>query len=257
MNDLVSIIMPNYNCEKYLDETINSVINQTYSNWELIVVDDKSTDKSVEIISSYSKNDSRIHLVVNDVNSGAAFSRNKAISMAKGKFISFLDSDDLWKKDKLEKQIRFMINNNIGFSYSYYDRINENSEPLNMLITGPKKIGKYKMFRYNYIGCLTVIYDSEKVGLISINPDLKSRNDYAMWLKVIKKTKCYLFAENMASYRVRRGTLSHSGIKKSIKNQYKLYRISEKMNPINSLIHTFRNLFWGYLKKITYSKKIK
>lgn len=255
MEELVSIIMPNYNCEKYISMTIDSVIEQKYTNWELLIVDDCSTDGSLSIIKDYVKRDSRIKMFVNEKNSGAAFSRNVALENAKGKYIAFLDSDDLWCSDKLSKQISFMEDNDYHFTYTDYDQIDAESKPLNKMIIGPNKVTKYKMFRYDYIGCLTVVYDSTHIPLISINQDLKSRNDYAMWLKISKFYTCYRLPESLAMYRVRRGTLSHNGLKKSIKNQYKMFRISEKMNPFNAFFHTLRNLFWGFLKKKMYTKK--
>lgn len=135
--ELVSIIMPSYNTGKFIKETINSVIAQTYSNWELIIVDDCSTDNTDEIVKSI--NDNRIIYLKNETNSGAAISRNKALREAKGRWIAFLDSDDLWKNDKLEKQIKFMKENNCYFSYTNYIEIDENDNTNGKRITGPKK----------------------------------------------------------------------------------------------------------------------
>ena len=130
---LVSIITPLYNCEKYIEETILSVINQTYKNWEMIIVDDCSKDKGVEIVEKYQRLDSRIKLYKNEINLGGAGTRNKCIEKAKGKYIAFLDSDDLWKKEKLEKQISFMEKNNYLFSYTKYERISEDGYKLNLV----------------------------------------------------------------------------------------------------------------------------
>ncbi|MDE7256747.1 MAG: glycosyltransferase, partial [Clostridia bacterium] len=160
MSGLVSIIMPNYNCEKYIGETVESVLNQTYTNWELLIVDDCSADNSLEIIKGFAEKDARIKVFVNEKSSGAAASRNRAIREAGGKWIAFLDSDDLWTADKLEKQIKFMEDNGYHFSCTDYDHINEQSEPLNVKVTGPKKVNRHKMFNYCYLGCLTVMYDA-------------------------------------------------------------------------------------------------
>ena len=254
MNELASIIMPSYNTAKYIKYTIESVINQTYTNWELLIVDDCSTDKTDEIVKKYK--DDRIKYFKNETNSGAAISRNKALMEAKGKWIAFLDSDDLWVKDKLEKQIKFMKENNYHFSYTQYEEIDENSNSLNRLISGPKKITKTGMFNYCWPGCLTVMYDAEKIGLIQIE-DLPKNNDYAMWLKVIRKTNCYLFKENLAKYRIRSGSISNHGVMKLIKYHYILYKYGEKMNPISSLFNTIRNLLFGSIKKIIYKKTIR
>ena len=169
--------MPSGNCEKFLEETINSVINQTYHNWELLIVDDCSTDNSIEIIKSFIDKDDRIKLFENEKNSGAAASRNKALREATGKWIAFLDSDDLWTPDKLEKQIAFMTENSYKFSFTKYEHIDEESKPLNRVVTGPKKVSKHKMFCYCYLGCLTVMYDAEHVGLIQIPDNISKRND--------------------------------------------------------------------------------
>ena len=192
MTDLVSIIMPNYNCAKYIPETIKSVLAQTYFNWELLFIDDCSTDNSVDIVKGF--NDDRIKIYINEKNSGAAISRNLAVREAKGKYIAFLDSADLWTPEKLEKQIAFMKENGYAFTYSKYEEINEQSKKIGKIISGPKIINKRKQYNYCWQGCLTVVYDMTAVGLIQIE-DIKKNNDYAMWLKVVKKTNCYLYNE--------------------------------------------------------------
>lgn len=247
--DLVSIIMPSYNTAKYIEESINSVLKQTYTNWELIIVDDCSNDNTDEVVNGIK--DSRIKYLKNEVNSGAAISRNKALKEAKGKYIAFLDSDDLWKKDKLEKQIKFMKENNYYFSYTNYIEIDENGNPNGRKITGPKKITKSGMFNYCWPGCLTVMYNTEKIGLIQIE-DIKKNNDYAMWLKVCKKADCYLLDEYLAKYRKRAGSISNHSYKSLIKWHYKLYREVEHENLICSLFNTGRNVMFGIYKKINY-----
>ena len=252
MNDLVSIIMPSYNTGRFIKETIESVLAQSYPTWELIIVDDCSTDDTDDVVSQY-LSDNRIHYLKNDFNSGAAISRNRALREAKGKWIAFLDSDDLWFPEKLEKQIRFMENGNYHFSYTRYEEINEGSEPLGIVVSGPSKITKVGMYNYCWPGCLTVMYDAEYVGLLQIE-DIKKNNDYAMWLKVCKKANCYLLDETLARYRKRSGSISNHGYMKLIKWHYKLYREAENKNPISSFVLTVRNLFFGVLKKIIYVK---
>lgn len=253
MNDLVSIIMPSYNTEKFIKESIDSVLNQTYFNWELIIVDDCSTDNTDSIIGSI--NDTRIKYLKNDKNSGAAISRNRALREAQGKWIAFLDSDDSWMPDKLEKQIKFMEENNYHFSYTRYEEINENSEPLGRLISGPKKITKHGMFKYCWPGCLTVMYDATVSGLIQIE-DIKKNNDYAIWLKVCKKAKCYLLDETLGQYRRgRKGSISTHSYRNLIKWHYKLFRVAEKENWFMASWHTLGNLFFGLWKKVRYVKK--
>lgn len=253
MSDLVSIIMPSYNTGRFISETIESVLAQTYSNWELIIVDDCSTDNTDEAVKDYLSDD-RIYYIKNDQNSGAAVSRNRALREAKGKWIAFLDSDDLWEPDKLNKQIAFMENNGYHFSYTNYVEIDEESSPTGKRVTGPKRITKQGMYNYCWMGCLTVMYDAEAVGLIQIE-DIKKNNDYAMWLKVCKKANCYLLDEILARYRKRSGSISNHGYIKLIKWHYKLYREAEKKNPFFSAVLTVRNLFFGVYKKLFYCKR--
>ena len=252
MNDLVSIIMPSYNTGRFIKETIESVLDQSYPAWELIIVDDCSTDNTDEVVNQYLV-DERIRYIKNDTNSGAAVSRNRALREAKGKWIAFLDSDDLWEADKLQKQILFMKDNDYHFSYTNYVEIDEESKVNGKSVTGPKRISKHGMYNYCWMGCLTVMYDADAVGLIQI-PDIKKNNDYAMWLKVCKKANCYLLDETLARYRKRSGSISNHGYMKLIKWHYKLYWEAENKNPISSFVLTVRNLFFGVLKKIIYVK---
>ncbi len=252
--DLVSIVTPTYNCGKFITETIESVIEQTYKNWEMIIVDDCSKDNTQEIVKKYLKNDKRIKYIKFEKNQGAAIARNTAIREAKGRYIAFLDSDDLWSKDKLEKQINFMNKNNYDFTYTNYEEIDENSKLLGIRVTGPKKITKKGMYNYCWPGCLTVMYDAEKIGLIQIN-DIKKNNDYAMWLKVCKKANCYLLDANLARYRKRTGSISSYSYTSLIKWHYKLYREEEKQNIFFACFNTIRNIYFGIIKKLIYVKE--
>lgn len=254
MDDLVSIIMPSFNTGKYITETIESVLAQSYKNWELIIVDDCSSDNTDEIVSTYLSDD-RIHYLKNEKNSGAAFSRNTALREAKGKWIAFLDSDDLWMPEKLEKQIDFMDRNGYSFSYTNYEEINAEGNRTGVKVTGPKKITKTRMYNYCWPGCLTVMYDRSVVGLIQIE-DIKKNNDYAMWLKVSKKADCYLLDEYLGKYRKgRAGSVSTHSIKTMIGWHYKLFREAEKMGKFESLINTGRNLVFGFYKKKRYVER--
>lgn len=250
---LVSIVMPSYNTAKYIKESIESVLKQTYTHWELIIVDDCSTDNTSNVLEQYLL-DTRIHYIRNEKNSGAAVSRNYALREARGKWIAFLDSDDLWHPEKLEKQIEFMLSNNYHFSYTNYEEIDEESKPLNVFVTGPKKITKHSMFNYCWMGCLTVMYDAEVVGLIQIE-DIKKNNDYAMWLKVCRKAKCYLLNEQLAKYRKRSGSISRHGVKTLIGWHYKLWHEAEKSSLLVALWHTVCNLVFGFYKKMMYVRK--
>lgn len=256
MEDLISIITPTYNCGMYISETIQSVIKQTYKNWEMIIVDDCSTDNTKEVVEEFKNKCSNIIYKALEQQSGAATARNLALKIAKGKYIAFLDSDDIWMPEKLEKQLKFMKNNNYYFTYTNYEEIDENSNRLNKMITGPKKITKAGMYNYCWPGCLTVMYDVEKVGLIQIE-NIKKNNDYALWLKVIKKENCYLLAENLAMYRKRAGSISNHSYKSLVKWHYKLFREAEKEDIFLSVINTCRNMVFGIYKKLKYSVKCK
>jgi len=253
---LVSIIMPSYNCGEFVEKTIRSVQAQTYTNWEILFVDDCSKDDTIKRILELQDQDSRIKLIKNPVNSGAAVSRNNALREAKGRWIAFLDSDDLWESTKLEKQVRFMEENGYAFTYTRYQEIDSNGALMGVEVSGPKHVTKAGMFAYCWPGCLTVMYDREKIGLIQIE-DIKKNNDYAMWLKVCKKADCYLLPEVLAKYRRgRAGSVSTHGISTMIGWHYKLWREAEKRSVIASLWLTGVNLVCGLYKKKKYVKRV-
>lgn len=252
MHDLVSIIMPSYNTAQYIADSIRSVQAQTYKNWELLIVDDCSTDGSDDVVAPF-LSDARIRYLKNEVNSGAALSRNYALREAKGRWIAFLDSDDLWAPEKLERQILFMEKENCHFSYTYYQEIDEASQPLGVTVHGPRHITKAGMLRFCWPGCLTVMYDAQVVGLLQI-PDIRKNNDYAMWLYVIDKADCCLLPEILAGYRRRSGSISNQSYVKLIKWHYRLFRQVRKESACLSIVHTAGNLVFGVYKKIRYVK---
>lgn len=250
MRDIVSVIMPSYNTAKYIAESIESVINQTYPHWELIIVDDCSTDDTDSVVAKY-LSDGRIRYLKNEKNSGAAISRNYALREAKGKWIAFLDSDDVWLPDKLEKQIAFMENNGYCFSYTNYIEIDEESIPNGKRVTGPKRITKHGMYNYCWVGCLTVMYDADAVGLVQIQ-DIRKNNDYAMWLKVCKKADCYLLNETLGKYRKRTGSISRHGIWTMMIWHYKMWRCVIDCGKVTAVFYTALNLLFGTAKKLLY-----
>lgn len=254
--DLVSVIMPSYNTEKYILDSICSVQTQTYKDWELIIVDDCSTDNTLEIVRKHIEEtkDTRIRLLVNEKNSGAAVARNYALREAKGRWIAFLDSDDLWLPEKLERQIRFMKENKYSFSYTKYTEIDEDSNELGVVVSGPKRITKRGMYHYCWPGCLTVMYDASVVGVIQI-ADIKKNNDYAMWLQVIKKADCYLFEKHLGRYRRRTGSISSHSYVKLIKWHYRLFREGESKNVLVAFLGTACNAFYGGIKKVIYKRR--
>lgn len=253
-NDIVSIIMPTYKCGRFISESIKSVQAQTYQKWELIVVDDCSKDGTVGQVLEMIKNDNRISIYQNNYNSGAAVSRNTALRYAKGRWIAFLDSDDLWTPDKLEKQIRFMEENGYAFSYHEYVEIDEEDKELGVYVSGKEHVGKCDMFSCCWPGCLSVMYDAEKIGLIQIN-DIKKNNDTAMWLKVIKKADCYLLKECLGKYRRRANSITPKPIWQRIWAHYPLFRVAEEMNPIAATFWVIINVFGNAYKKFRYVKR--
>lgn len=250
---LVSVIMPSYKCGRYIAESIKSVQDQTYPNWELIVVDDCSGDDTVNIVQELMKKDNRIQLFSNSSNSGAAVSRNVALRHAKGHWIAFLDSDDLWEPTKLERQIKFMEENGYAFSYHEYVEIDEQDNLLGVKVSGKRHVCKFDMFACCWPGCLSVMYDAEKIGLIQIN-DIKKNNDTAMWLKVIRKADCYLLPECLGKYRRRANSITPKPLWKRIWAHYPLFRVAEEMNPIAATFWVIMNVFGNAYKKMRYVK---
>ena len=246
MNKLVSIIMPNYNSEKYISQTINSVLNQTYQNWELIIVDDKSTDNSPNIIKEFIKNDNRIKLTILETNSGRpALPRNIGIKKAQGDFIAFLDSDDLWYKDKLKLQLDFMIKNNYYFTYSAYDVIDENNKLISSF-TPPMKLSYNDLLKTNSIGCLSAIYDVNYFGKVYMED--VGHEDYTLWLKLLKKVDfAYGMDKKLAQYRKITSSISSNKFK-VLFWQWKIYRDIEKLSLLKSAYNFIFYVYNGLIK---------
>ena len=242
---LVSIIMPNYNCAKYLPETINSVMAQTYQNWELIFVDDCSTDNSLEIIKGY--NDPRIRVFQNEKNSGAAISRNYALREAKGRWMAFLDSDDIWAKEKLSEQLEFMETNKYAFSFTHF-YFDKNDGKLTEF--SPKKdFYTYKdILKHNYMACPTVIYDTFQVGKVEMPVEAEKREDFGCWLKILKQgIDAYCLHKCLLTVKIHAGSVSHNKVK-MIKWQWNVYRKVEKINVFMSFYYLVCWAIKGILK---------
>lgn len=252
---LVSIIMPSWNTASFIEEAIQSVINQTYKKWELIIVDDCSTDDTEKVVASF--NDERIKFFLNKKNSGAALTRNKAMREAQGEWIAFLDSDDLWTPNKLEHQIEFMKKNGYCLSFTEYEKIDENSKALNVYVSGPECVNKRKIYNYDYIGQLTMMYNAKEFGLIQIK-DIKKNNDYAIRLELYKKPKtcAYLLKENLAKYRVRNVSTSHDKFRRKFKSHYDLFHICDEKPSLVAMWYACWNMFYGFLKKKRFEKRI-
>lgn len=236
MNSTVSIITPSFNSSKFIEETINSVLNQTYSKWELIIIDDCSNDNTVNIINNFIKIDKRIKLLRLNENSGAGVARNLGIKNASGRYIAFLDSDDLWHPFKLEKQIKFMEHNDYPFSFTSYQIIDEQGFRLNK-VNDALNLVTYKRALYsNPIGCLTVVYDTKFFGK-RFMPTIRKRQDYALWLDLLKDSNAYGISEFLALYRIRKTSISSNKLK-LIKYQWQLYYKVENFNLMKSLLYT-------------------
>ncbi|MBQ7863265.1 MAG: glycosyltransferase family 2 protein [Lachnospiraceae bacterium] len=255
VDGLVSVIMPSWNTAKFIGESIQCVINQTYQNWELLIVDDCSTDNTDDIVASF--NDDRIKYFKNEKNSGAALTRNRAMREAQGEWIAFLDSDDLWMPEKLEKQICFMKEHDYVLSYTEYEKIDEEGKKLDVYVTGPEKVNKRKMYNYDYIGQLTMMYSAKHFGLIQIK-DIKKNNDYAIRLQLYKRagTCAYLLKENLALYRVRRVSISHDKFRRKFKSHYDLFHMCDEKPALVAIWYACWNMFFGILKKKNYESKV-
>lgn len=226
---LVSIITPTYNSEQFISKTIESVLVQSYTNWELILIDDCSIDDTALIINEFVKKDERIKFIQNSTNSGPAISRNKGIKLAKGKYIAFLDSDDLWMDNKLEKQIDFMSVNKYYFTFSFYSQINEKGVFLKNIDNFPMKVSYKSTLKSNKIGCLTAVYDADFFGKVYME-NLAKRQDYTLWLKLLKNNiDAYCCPFVLAKYRVRDNSISSNKIK-LLKYHWQIYRRIEKNN---------------------------
>ena len=247
MNALVSIITPSYNSERFINECICSVLEQTYTNWELLIVDDASEDGSKQLINSFTEKDSRISSHFLDINVGAAEARNVAISKATGRYIAFLDIDDVWKKEKLTEQIDFMKNHDIAFSFSSYQPISEDGSQIFKEIEAPL-IMDYNLFLKNtIIGCLTVVLDKHKIGDFKM-PNLRTSQDMALWLSIMRNGfDAYGIEKSLAYYRIV-GTSNTSNKLKVIRGVWQVYRKEEGLGYLKS-IWCFLHYVFNAIKK--------
>jgi teichuronic acid biosynthesis glycosyltransferase TuaG len=251
---LVSIITPTYNSEKFIIETIQSVQNQSYTNWEMIIVDDCSSDNTSSRVLAISKNDSRIQFFQLEKNLGTGATRDFALSKASGRYITFLDSDDLWKPLKLEKQIDFLCSKNLPFTFSFYECIDEEGNALDKKIEAPKKLKYFQLFFCNFIGNLTGIYDVSFFGKIPIS-SIRKRQDWMLWLTILKKIKVAMpVPESLAYYRVRENSISASKVN-LLQHNFKVYRTFHGLNLVVSLLCMIGFLCTQLIIKPFYTKK--
>jgi teichuronic acid biosynthesis glycosyltransferase TuaG len=244
---LVSVIMPCYNMEKYVADSIASVQRQTYSNWELLIVDDVSTDETVKIVTKRTETDERIHFVVKPQHSGIADTRNQCIQMAQGRFLAFLDADDIWHPEKLETQVRFMLERNVGFTYTTYDWIDEEGNTLNKSINTIGHLDYETYLRNTIIGCSTVVVDKTIVGEVVV-PRFRTSEDTATWLDILKQGHlAYAIDMPLTSYRIRRKSASSNKLKASY-DLWRVYRQQEKM-PLFKTMECFFSYAFNAIKK--------
>lgn len=251
----ISVITPTYNDEKFIKQTIDSILNQTHKNIELIIVDDFSQDSTSEILKFFK--DDRIRIFENKENRGAAYSRNLAIAESTGDYIAFLDGDDIWEINKLEEQLKFMIENNYLFSCTDYSIIDEEGCSLNTLVTAPKIVTHNKFLRMCYIGCLTAMYKRDVFPNLSIPDDIKKRNDYALWLKLSEKTPCFALNKTLSHYRKRTKNSISSGKKIGLLKYHKdLFDKLYRCGTFKAYAFAIRNVFYYFIKQIIYVKRM-
>lgn len=245
---LISVIMPAYNTANFIAEAIDSVIQQTWSHWELIIIDDASTDATVEVINSYTALDARVNLIKNKRNKGPGVSRNLGIEKAKGTFIAFLDSDDQWLPYKLETQVEFMHQYNLDMSFSSYYLLKENEEQPYAIVQAPEVLTYSKLLRSNYVGNLTGMYDVTKTGKV-FAPSIRKRQDWALWLTILKnKGETRSISRPLAVYRVRKESLSQNKTA-LIAYNYRIYRDFLNFGLLKSYAFMSRFLWEHFIVK--------
>lgn len=247
MSALVSIITPSYNSARFINECVSSVLEQTYTNWELIIIDDASEDNSKELIRNIAERDNRIKFVFLTKNIGVAGARNIALEMSEGRYIAFLDSDDIWKKEKLRTQIDFMQLHNISFSFSSYQPMSENGMEFFREIKVPSKVDYNFFLKNTIIGCLTVVLDKDKLSDFKM-PKLNTSQDMALWLSIMKGgVVAYGIEKSLAFYRIV-GNSNTSNKFKVIQGVWRIYRVEEGLGLVMS-IWCFVNYAFNAIKK--------
>lgn len=261
MRELVSVIMLSHNKAQYVEESVRSVMAQTYQNWELLFVDDNSKDDTITLMmdlkeeakirrEDYTYID-RIKVSQTVSDRGESMNRNKALKEARGRWIAFLDVGDVWAPDKLAKQVRFMEENGYSFTYTQYGLMDNKSQDRGVLISGKEHVTNKDMLKCCWPGYLTVMYDAEKVGQFRLH-NTKGNNDYALWLSISERNDCHLLAENLATMRTPYGLFSRLLRTDKVKWRYEVYRTEEDLGPITSFFYTIRNGWYGIMKWMKY-----
>ena len=248
MSEMISIITPMYNSEEFILDMIKSVQAQSYQNWEMIVVDDCSQDGGPNIVKKISKTDERIKLISQKKHSGPSHVRNIAIGLAKGRYLAFLDSDDLWHEEKLNKQLKFMKKNHYAFTYTGFEKINEDGKVIGTIFPYKEEVCYHDLLKSNHIGCLTAMIDLKILGYKMYMPDIKKRQDQGLWLEILKEIdKAYCLNKVLGKYRIRKDSISINKIA-NIKFQWQLYRELEKLSIIQSFYYMLWYAFYGIRK---------
>ena len=255
MEKLVSIIIPTYNSADFIADTLASVQQQTYPNWEVILVDDGSTDTTLTIAQHIAQTDHRIRIFKNPTNSGTGVTRNNALHHCQGNYIAFLDADDVWKPNKLERQLQFMQEQQQPFTFSFYECIDEAGNPLQKLVEAPRNLSYRQLFFCNYVGNLTGIYDADFFGKIAIS-SIRKRQDWMLWLTILKKLKSAKpVPESLAYYRIRNNSLSASKVA-LLQHNFAVYRQFHRYNFVAALFIMLGFLFTQLLIKPRYIKNV-
>lgn len=246
---LVSIVTPAYNAEEFIADSIDSVLAQTYKNWELIIVDDGSVDNTTDIIKDYLNRDSRIKLIRLTKNMGAAKARNAAIKKARGKYLAFLDSDDMWLSEKLEIQLAYMIKEKLHFTFTSYRLIEESGVQTEKIVEAPNSIGYNQLLKNTIIGCLTVMINVDKIGKV-LMPNIRGGQDTACWLSILKQGHmAYGINKELALYRRRQNSISSDKFY-AIKRTWNIYRNVENLNFYRSSISLIFYVYNAIKKRI-------
>lgn len=247
--DLVSVIMPCYNSAHFISETIQSIVNQTYKNFELIIVDDCSFDNTIEIVKYFASNDSRIKFVQLENNSGAAIARNRGLEIAKGRFIAFCDCDDLWFENKLENQVRFMLEKSIPISFTSYQLVNEDGKSINQVINAIERISYKEYLKNTIIGMSTSMIDTSLVNQFRFE-NIRTRQDTLLWITLLKRGHiAYGLNEILVKYTIRSNSISANKFKAALK-VWDLYYSMEKMGFYKSSYYFLFYIFNAVKKRL-------
>ena len=254
MAHLVSIVTPMFNAEKHIEQTIASVQSQTYQNWELLIADDGSSDGSVDLVRDFAASDDRIKLIPTTQNTGPAGARNRSIAQAQGRYLSFLDSDDFWRADKLQVQLDFMANSSAQITYSNYQQVDESGENIGGPIEVPERVTYQTLLNSNAIPCLTALYDTKMLGKQMM--ESVGHEDYVYWLSLLKSgCSAQGLNEVLAFYRVRQGSVSNNKLK-AAGFQWNIYRNIEELSLIRSLYHFSIYTYQGLKKHRTLGSQL-